>query len=70
MSLIDSLANSNVTENSGSFGETDSTTSTSSGGSSDKVIIPNTVAINDLKNKINVSKFDTYKNIKFTNYGG
>lgn len=64
MSLINSIVNSNSssqTANSVSFGLTDS--------DNGKVIIPNTVAIADLKNKINLSKFETYKNIKFTSYG-
>ena len=67
MSLIDSITNSNVasTTDAGTFG-TVSPSEVSDG----KVIIPNSVSIDALKNKINSSKFESYKNTKFTSYGG
>jgi hypothetical protein len=66
MSLLDTLnvvQNNTTQTTNNSFGST-------TGNNQGSFKIPNTVSIADLKNKINVNKFNVYVNKKFTQYGG
>jgi hypothetical protein len=71
MSLLGSLDTANAKKSDKIALGNPPTNSPNAPGSINKpFVIPNTVSVSELKNKINVSKFDTYKNIKFTHYGG
>jgi len=61
MSLLDGIDNSNIKKSSSkaTFGDTNS------GGN----VVPNSKNIDELKNKINVSNFNNYTAVKYTQYG-
>ena len=67
MSLIDTIGASKVkpTEETNSIKSYGSVTGNIKG----EFVMPNTRSVDDLKNKININKFNEYKNIKFTHYG-
>lgn len=66
MSLLDSIASSNVKpsdeNNITQFGSV-------TGNIEGKFKMPNTVSVSELKNKININKFNAFKDVKFTKYG-